>query len=166
MDRNESIDLEDLIFSYIDEFRVLFFPNQWMNMLLDYSKNEVLVLLYLHRCKTANMTQISEYINSPLNTATGVINRLEKKSMVERVRSSEDRRVVQITLTDKAKEFISEEIQVIENYFKKVYDALTQDEKTTAIQIFRKIINVLVYSKNQADEKEVPTKKIKKIIIE
>lgn len=163
---NESINIEDIIFSYIDEFRVLFFPNQWMGMLLDYSKNEVLVLLYLHRCKTANMTQISEYINSPLNTATGVINRLEKKGMIERIRSNEDRRVVQITLTDKAKEFIAEEIKVIENYFRKVYDALTEDEKTTAVQIFRKIINVLVCSKNAVSEKDEPIKKIKKIIVE
>ena len=79
--------IEEIIFNYIDEFKVLFFPQQWSNIFLDFSKNEILALLFLYRKKDANMTEIAEYIMAPLNTTTGVIARLEKKLMVERIRS-------------------------------------------------------------------------------
>ena len=72
--------IENIIFNYIDEFKVLFFPEQWSNIFLDFSKNEILALLFLYRKKNANMTEIAEYIMAPLNTATGVIARLEKNS--------------------------------------------------------------------------------------
>ena len=101
--------MESTVFNYIDEFKVLFFPEQWSDIFLDYSKNEILALLFLYRRKNANMTEIAEYIMAPLNTATGVIGRLEKKLMVERIRSAEDRRIVLITLTEAAHKVIEME---------------------------------------------------------
>ncbi|MDP4091301.1 MAG: MarR family transcriptional regulator, partial [Bacillota bacterium] len=121
MEVDKGTDLESIFFNYIDELKFLFFPNKWSSVFLDYSKNEILALIYLYRYKNANMTEISEYINAPLNTTTGVVGRLEKKAMVERIRSEEDRRIVQIHLTEKAKDFLSREIEVIEYYFKKIY---------------------------------------------
>jgi len=76
MDQNK---IESIVFNYIDEFKVLFFPEQWSDIFLDFSKNEILALLFLYRRNNVNMTEIAEYIMAPLNTATGVISRLEKK---------------------------------------------------------------------------------------
>ncbi|MBU5437332.1 MarR family transcriptional regulator [Tissierella sp. MSJ-40] len=162
LDKNES--LEEIFFTYLDQFKFLFFPDQWSEIFLDHSKNEILSLLFLYRYKVANMTEISEYINAPLNTTTGVIDRLEKKEMVERIRSSQDRRVVQISLTSKAKDVIAKEKEIIEYYFRKIYKSLTEDEKKVATSIFKKVIEVL-YKENKIDnEKDI--KKIKKIEIE
>ena len=107
-------DFETIIFDYIDKFRFLFSPDQWSAAFLDYSKNEILALLFLYRNRTANMTEIAEYLDAPLNTATGVISRLEKKAMVERKRNNEDRRVVNIILTETAEEFIAKEKKIIQ----------------------------------------------------
>lgn len=35
---NEPFNFESIIFNYIDEFKFLFFPDQWSNVFLDYSK--------------------------------------------------------------------------------------------------------------------------------
>lgn len=166
MGLDKSTDLESIFFNYIDELKFLFFPNQWSSVFLDYSKNEILALLFLYRYKTANMTEISEYINAPLNTTTGVVGRLEKKSMVDRVRSDEDRRIVQIVLTDKAKEFINSEKEIIEYYFRKLYDSLTDEEKNAAFSIFRKVADVLHRGMDDKDTADTVTKKVKKITIE
>jgi DNA-binding MarR family transcriptional regulator len=157
---------ETLIFDYIDQLKFLFFPDQWSNAFLDYSKNEILALLLLYRKKTVNMTEIAEYINAPLNTATGVVARLEKKLMVERLRDSEDRRIVNILLTEKAEAFINEEKKLIEHYFTEVYQALTDEEKTAAISIVNKVISVLKQDKSKGSQEDKTVKKIKKIIIE
>lgn len=161
---NKKFDFESMIFDYIDEFKFLLFPDQWASAFLDYSKNEILALIFLYRNKNANMTEISDYINAPLNTATGVISRLEKKLMVERKRDANDRRVVNIVLTDKAEEFIEQEKKVMEYYFEEIYKSLTDEEKVTAINIFKKVISILKQGKNRGEVKTV--KKVKKIIIE
>lgn len=158
--------IENVIFNYIDEFKVLFFPEQWSDIFLDFSKNEILALLFLYRKKNANMTEISEYIMAPLNTATGVIARLEKKLMVERIRSSEDRRIVLITLTEAANKVIEMEKAVITKYIIKIYETLTEDEISSALSIYNKVIGVFKESKNTIKEEEVPVKKVKRIIIE
>lgn len=158
--------IEQIIFNHIDEFKVLLFPEQWSDIFLDFSKNEILVLLLLYRKKNANMTQIAEYIIAPLNTATGVIARLEKKLMVERIRSEEDRRIVLITLTEIANTVIQKEKDIIIKYFISIYGKLTQEEISSALSIYNKVLGVFKEIKNPVKEEEIPVKKLRKIIIE
>lgn len=157
--------IEQVIFNHIDEFKVLFFPEQWSDIFLDFSKNEILALLLLHRKKNANMTEIAEYINSPLNTATGVIARLEKKLMVERIRSVEDRRIVLITLTELADNVIKKEKEMIAKYLIKIYGRLTEEEISSALSIYNKVIGVFKEIKDPVKE-DIPVKKLRKITIE
>lgn len=165
MSSNIDIDFEGIIFSYIDEFKFLISPDKWSSAFLDYSKNELMVLIFLYRTKTANMTEISKYIEAPLNTTTGVINRLEKKKMIERIRSKEDRRIVDIVLTDKAIGFIDEEKETIVKIIKEIYSRLTEEERSVAINILLKIKQVINNNFNEKSETG-KAKKIKKIIIE
>ena len=157
--------IESAIFNHIDEFKVLFCPEQWSDIFLDYSKNEILALLFLYQKKNANMTEIAEYIMAPLNTATGVIGRLEKKLMVEIVRSAEDRRIVLITLTTLADKVIQKEKAMITKYLIKIYGRLTEEEISSALSIYKKVLGVFKESKDSVKE-EISVKKIKKIIIE
>ncbi|MDQ2087424.1 MarR family winged helix-turn-helix transcriptional regulator [Herbivorax sp. ANBcel31] len=166
MEENKNLDLNSFIFYFMDEFKFMFFPEKWSEGFFDYSKNEMLVLLFLYRYKKANMTQICEYINAPLNTGTGVINRLENKEMVERIRSSEDRRIVQITLTQKAWTHIKEEMKLWEFYLNKVYLSLTENEIATAFNIFLKVKAVLSEAKKTEGSGDKEEKKVKKITIE
>ena len=158
--------IESIIFNHIDEFKVLFFPQQWSNIFLDFSKNEILALLFLYRKKNANMTEIAEYIMAPLNTATGVIARLEKKLMVERIRSAQDRRIVLITLTEVAKRVIEKEKIMITDYLIKIYGSLTDEEISSALSIYKKVLEVFKGNVNPVKDEETYVKKLRKINIE
>lgn len=166
MTTDKDFGFESIIFEYIDELKFLFFPDQWSSAFLDYSKNEILALIFLYRNISVNMTEVAAYINAPLNTTTGVISRLEKKMMVERKRDNEDRRVVNIVLTKKAEEFINEEKKIIEYYCKEVYKALTEEEKVVAMSIFKKVTSVLRLGKDRENQEDKSVKKVKRIIIE
>ncbi len=166
MESRNELGYETIIFEYIDELKFLFFPDKWSSVFLDYSKNEILVLLLLYRNKKANMTEIAEYICSPLNTATGVVARLEKKLMVERLRDKEDRRVVNIVLTKGAEDFIEQEKRTISHYFEEVVRILSYEEKKAALSIFRKVASVLQQDKsNKVNDNKTETR-VKRIIIE
>ena len=162
---NEDFNIEALIFKYMDEYKFLLFPDKWSNAFLDYSKNEILAMLLIYRKGKVNMSEVADYINAPLNTATGVISRLEKKLIVERIRDIQDKRVVMISLTEIGKDFILNEKKCIEYYFRKIYDALTEEEKMAAISVVTKVISILKSDMNKNEEKK-PSKKVKRITIE
>lgn len=162
---NEDFNIEGLIFKCIDECKFLLFPDKWSNAFLDYSKNEILAMLLVYRKGKVNMSEVAEYINAPLNTATGVISRLEKKLIVERIRDTQDKRVVMISLTEMGKNFILKEKTHIEYYFRKIYEALTEEEKMSVISIVTKVISILKTDRNITDE-EKPSKKVRRITIE
>ena len=80
------LEMENEIVHFVDDIKDLISLDVWENMLLDCSKNEVLILWLLYRQTEVNMSQVADYIHTPLNTATGIITRMEKKKLVTRQR--------------------------------------------------------------------------------
>lgn len=111
------------------------------------------------------MTEIAEYIKAPLNTATGVITRLEKKQIVERTRDNEDRRVVKINLTKKGEEDFKAAKDLVDFYIKKLYKELNEEEKRAAFSIVSKVMTILKEGKDNTKEDKV-VKKVRRINIE
>lgn len=163
MEGNKDFSIEALIFNYIDEFKFLLFPDESSRVFLDYSKNEIFTLLFIDQKRVVNVTEIAEYINAPLNTATGVINRLEKKMLLQRSRDQIDKRVVKVCLTEQGKAFLEKEKKMLVYYFKKIFEVLTEEEKRMVLEIINKIIKVL---KTKPEQKEGQIKKVRRITIE
>ncbi|MDC7288194.1 MarR family transcriptional regulator [Blautia schinkii] len=158
-------ELEQGIFEYIDKFKLLVSPQTWENVLMDCSKNEVFVMLLLYRKEQVNMTQIAEYIQVPLNTATGIVARMEKKKLLERQRSDEDKRVVTIRITDTGLSCFKGILNEFLHYGQIVLDKLTPEELKIGEQILEKIFNALSEEYAEA-QKPMQDKKIRKIPIE
>lgn len=152
--------MESLVFEFMDQCKFIFFPKQWNPFFLDCSKNEIFVLLLVYRKNCVNMTEIAEHLRIPLNTVTGVVNRLEKKEIILRERSKEDKRIVTIVLTDKGKIFLKKEMKELERYFSKVMNSLTEQEKETLSNVVGKVFRIL------QEEKPKVEKKVKRIMIE
>ena len=164
MDGNKMDYMEDMLFKYIDEFKILFLPEQWVSVFLDCSKNEILALLLLYRHREVNMSEVAEYIVAPLNTATGVIARLEKKELVQRMRDAEDKRIVKISLTSKGRAYFEEEKRLLMRYFERFMESLTKEEEQALFSCMLKLLKVL---KSEGTKEEQDTqKKVRKIIIE
>lgn len=157
--------IEEMLFKYVDEFKVLLLPEQWANVFLECSKNEILTLILLYQKKEVNMTEIAEYIMAPLNTATGVVSRLEKKELVMRMRDVTDKRIVKIRATEKGRAYFEAEKTLLVGYFEKFVEMLTKEEEEAIYSCMLKLLKLL---KSQTTEKvnESPPKKIKRITIE
>lgn len=157
--------LEDMLFKYIDEFKILFFPEQWVNVFMECSKNEILALLLIYRKQEVNMTEVAEYIGAPLNTATGVVSRLEKKKLVQRIRDTEDKRIVKISLTGAGKHYFEEEKKLILRYFNALVSELTTEEERAIYRVMEKFLGLL---KKGISEEAAPIaeKKTRRINIE
>jgi MarR family transcriptional regulator, organic hydroperoxide resistance regulator len=159
-------DLDNIIDLLIDNIKKLFFPNEWINMDLKFSKTELFAMLLLDRNKEVTMTELVEYINSPMSTATGIVDRLVKSGYLSRNRSETDRRIVVLKLTESGAQIIKDLKTLISKYLKLIVDDLTEEEKQFLMGIVFKIMNKLQteMTANITSDKDKAT--IKKIDIE
>ena len=150
------------IADYIEEVKELLSSDIWENIFLDCSKNEVLVFWLLYQRSEVNMTEIAEYIHVPLNTATGIIKRMEKNELIVRTRSKEDKRVVLIGFSEKGMAHFQNLINQMAYYGMKVMSSLTKEEMDLFYKMTTKVTEVL----RQEKKKEAAPKKVRKITIE
>lgn len=155
--------LEDYIFRYIDKVKVLLSPETWQNLLLDCTKDELFILLFLYRKGEVNMSMIADYIRVPLNTATGIVGRMEKKKLVARYHSKDDKRIVKVAVTEEGIGFIGNLLKEIMRYVGVIMESLSPEEIQTLFQTVNKITDILEEA-GQKDQEARNT--VKKILIE
>lgn len=151
-----------VIINYIEEIKELLSFDLWENIFLNCSKNEVLIFWLLYQRNEVNMTEIAEYIHVPLNTATGIINRMEKSELIVRTRSKEDKRVVLIGFSEKGMTQFQKLVNEMMHYGMKVMGSLTKEE----IELFSKMTTKVLEILRQEKRKEAAPKKVRKIVIE
>lgn len=151
-----------IIIDYIEEVKELLSSDIWENIFLNCTKNEVLVFWLLYQRNEVNMTEIAEYIHVPLNTATGIVNRMEKNELIVRTRSKEDKRVVLIGFSEKGMTQFQNLINEMIYYGMKVMRSFTKEEMELFYKITTKVMEVL----RQEKKKEATPKKVRKIAIE
>ncbi|MCR5459757.1 MAG: MarR family transcriptional regulator [Acetatifactor sp.] len=146
----------------VEEIKELLSSDLWNNIFLNCSKNEVLIFWLLFQKNEVNMSEIAEYIHVPLNTATGIVNRLEKNDLILRTRSKEDKRVVLITFSEKGMAQFRNLMNELMRYGMKVMNSLTQEEMDLFFRMLSKVKDVLRQEKTE----ETTVKKVRKITIE
>ncbi len=155
-------EFSQVIIDYIEELKELLSSKIWENVFFDCSKNEVFVFWLLYQKGEVNMTEIADYIHVPLNTATGIINRMEKHGLIVRTRSIEDKRVVNIGFSEKGKAQFDALVNEIVSYGMKVVSSFTKEEMELFYNMTSKIMEML---KQENRKKKIP-KTIRKITIE
>lgn len=154
--------LEETVFDMMDQFKILFSEELWENILLNCTKNEMFVLMWLYRNEEVNMSSIADYLNVPLNTATGIVSRMEKKGMVKRVRSQADKRVVTIEMTDQGLTQIDLIMKEYLKYGQRILKDLSLEEMQLLNKLMSKVVDLLQHTGQEENE---PQKQIRKIQI-
>lgn len=158
--------LEQEIYQFADKIKELLSPQIWENVLLDCSKNEILILWLLYRRNVVNMSQIADYIHVPLNTATGIIARMEKRCLVIRQRNEEDKRVVTIQLGQQGTAQLQALLKEIMYYVGKVTAAFSEEEMSLFYRMMDKVMQIMMQIKQEEQTGQKEEKKVKKILIE
>lgn len=106
---------------------------------LDLSMQELRVVEHLGDRGPKMMKELAEFLKLAVNSVTTLVDHLEKRELVRRVRSEEDRRVVRVELaplgTQTYQGAANERDQVLRGMLK----SLTEDEQEIFLILFRKI---------------------------
>lgn len=160
--KQDELKMQEDAFAFIEEIRELLSSDIWNNILLNCSKNEVFVFWLLYRKGQANMTEIAEYIHAPLNTATGIISKMEKKEFIVRDRLKEDKRVVVIRLTEKGIAQVKALVDEITYYALQTISVFSKEEMELFFRMAKRVVEVLKKERKHEEN----TSKIRKITIE
>lgn len=117
---------------------------------------QLTVIKLLEELGDLSLSSLSERIRAQNSTVTGIIDRMEREGLVRRERSTTDRRVVYIRLSDKG-EKLAKNIQVEPmEIFRSALTSLTPADLAELLRILTKL-RKRVLSFVEGDEVEAPT---------
>ncbi|HTB71784.1 MAG TPA: MarR family transcriptional regulator [Polyangiaceae bacterium] len=127
--------LETIVYLYTESRRV----TKEVARRADLTGPQLTVLKVLEGVGDLSLSELSERIRAQNSTVTGIIDRMEREGLVVRARSTEDRRVVHIQLTEKgariAREIAVEPMEV----FRSALESLSAGEMRDLLKILTKI---------------------------
>jgi DNA-binding MarR family transcriptional regulator len=100
---------------------------------------EIRVLRAAGRQECCTMSGLADAICLSLSSATGLIDRLVGKKLIKRDRSSEDRRVVQVELTEQGRALNEEAMEGPVQFSRDLLKGLNAEEQEDLLGLFRKI---------------------------
>ena len=145
---------ENIIDLVFESFKKILYPKDWISLDLEFSKSEIFTMLLVDKHGEIIMSQLAEYINVPMSTANGIVERLVKSGHLERDRSETDRRIVIIRLTEKGRGLVQQLKSTIAEYVSQIFDTLDDEERKLIVKIFQKVIDIVnqKVSKNPEDD--------------
>lgn len=134
---------EDMFWEFLDAAKDLLAAERWQGALMDCSKNELLALVHVYRTGESTMSALAEYVGVPLNTATGIANRLERRGLVERWRSEQDKRVVEIRITEQGRTQFADVVKNVGDMVEGLVGDLDADERRVLLGVVGKAPRLL-----------------------
>jgi DNA-binding MarR family transcriptional regulator len=103
------------------------------------SSGELMVLKYLSEHGAMKASDLSKKMNVSASHITSVTDSLTEKGYMTRQRSSVDRRVVEMTLTEKGKDVLEKCLQLKLDYFQEKFNTFSEEELKQLIKLFNKL---------------------------
>ncbi|WP_183192476.1 MarR family winged helix-turn-helix transcriptional regulator [Brevibacillus fluminis] len=111
--------------------------NQIFGDRLSYS--EFLYLKFLDQKGSQMVSALSEEFSVSVSHITAVMNTLVSEGYVNRVRSEQDRRVVELTITEEGKRLITELDSVKDVHMRNSFEPLSTEEIAQLLALYQKL---------------------------
>lgn len=106
---------------------------------VELSMTEVHILEAIVKSESNMMSAVAKYLMVTQGTLTVSVSKLEKKGYVERIKDDEDRRVVRLLITDKAKEVLEVHDEFHAQMINKVVNELDIEEEQELLRSLQRV---------------------------
>jgi len=115
---------------------------------IDLTAPQGMLVMILNKYESLKISVISQKMGLSNSTVSGIVDRLEDRDYVKRERSSKDRRVVNVHLSDKMKKMMDGHSGVLEKMMQEVFGDATSEE-------LEEIQKALIIMKRLFESKEI-----------
>ncbi|KLO22475.1 MULTISPECIES: MarR family winged helix-turn-helix transcriptional regulator [unclassified Marinitoga] len=103
---------------------------------------EFYIVMYIGLKGPQKMSNLAKHFSTTKSNITNIVDNLEKKSYVERLRTKEDRRIILITLTKKGEKVFSETVKNFKLLFNDFISKVSKEDFEIISKGFYKIIDI------------------------
>ena len=132
MDENTLIHKLLEVFEYKNEYQLQSSNIQPQDMY-------VLERIYFH--EKIVVKDISKQYDIPPSTLTGIIDRLEKKNLIERLRTNVDRRAIELVATAEGKKVVEKHLKEDELFSRNLFNSLENQKKEKFKELLGELLN-------------------------
>ena len=95
---------------------------------LGISMAQLNILYTLHRSGEMSMSRLADVLNVSMSNATGLIDRMEERGFIERIRVPEDRRVVRVRIAEAGERVLQENDALTDDLMRDVLSRLDRTQ--------------------------------------
>lgn len=114
-----------------------------MNQICNITMPQYMALSFIASRKTVQMKDIANHFAVEMPTATSLLNKLARQSLIERINDNNDRRIVKVKLSTKGESLLLEARKIKEERMKNMLSYLSMEQKNE----MRGILTTLVGTK-------------------
>ncbi len=126
-----------LIHRLLDVFE---YKSEYQHQTSNIQPQDMYVLERIYFNKKMVVKDISKQYNIPPSTLTGIIDRLEKKSFIERLRTNIDRRAIELVTTAKGKEIVEQHISEDKAFSSNFFNTLEPEKKEKFKELLEELL--------------------------
>ncbi|GDY25340.1 MULTISPECIES: MarR family winged helix-turn-helix transcriptional regulator [unclassified Agarivorans] len=104
---------------------------------------QVMVLRAIEEMGTVNVKRLSDQVSLSQATVTTILNRLEERQLIERVRCATDRRIVNPRLTSRGHDILTTVPPLLHEEFIQRFESLEDWEKTQILSSMQHIASMM-----------------------
>lgn len=104
---------------------------------------QLLIMLEIDKASGVNSSQVAKNVNLSAATVTNILDRLENKSLVSRVRNTQDKRKVSLFLTEDGKALLLNAPQALQEHFIENFANLAQWEQSQLLSSMERLAEMM-----------------------
>lgn len=104
---------------------------------------QLLILLEIDKTLAVNSSQVAKSVNLSAATVTSILDRLENKNLIARVRDSHDKRKVSLYLTENGKAILLNAPQALQEHFIENFSNLAEWEQSQLLSSIERLADMM-----------------------
>ncbi|UUO25309.1 MarR family transcriptional regulator [Colwellia sp. M166] len=104
---------------------------------------QLLIMLEIDKVSGVNSSQVAKSVNLSAATVTNILDRLENKNLISRVRDTQDKRKVGLYLTDNGKALLVKAPQALQEHFIDKFSNLAQWEQSQLLSSMERLSEMM-----------------------
>jgi DNA-binding MarR family transcriptional regulator len=141
MEKNIEAEIFELMFSLSKNIKE---KMTYFNEAGNITMSQFIALSFIEKNAKVQMKDIASYFSIEMPTATSLVNKLSRQSLVKRITDKSDRRIVHVSLSKKGEELLFQARKIKEENTKKMLSYLSEEQK----KLMRDILEIIVSKQN------------------
>lgn len=134
---------QELLIALRKVIRAIDLHSKHLNKTSGLTSPQLIIMQEIDKASGVNSGQVAKNVNLSAATVTNIIDRLESKSLVSRVRNTEDKRKISLYLTDDGKAILLNAPQPLQEHFIENFSNLAQWEQSQLLSSVERLADMM-----------------------